>query len=167
MTEIKEMTYEDLINMFDSFKTGFIVIGGSWCRNFNDVMDNLLKVSNEEGLDTIYKYDPLFENIYGEKEDLRDCKSLEVKLKYYAIVEKMGFKNEEKVKDTLIARMPVPCFASLKHGICDNYYAVELFKDNNILHLKDDNTDKTIDFENNIRNLVKEVNNDILLCNYR
>lgn len=160
---IKKIDYDELIKMFDLFDTGFVMIGGDWCPNCTAVMDNVINIAKDKKLDTIYYYDPKFKNIYGEIEDLRDCKSLEVKLKYYAIVEKMGFKSEERVKDTLIARIHVPCFMAIRHGICVDYYVKELLKDNNILHEENSNLDKTQEFEENIKRLIDTVKKDELM----
>ena len=159
----KQISYDELIDMFDYFKTGLVYIGGDWCKTCNSVLDNLLKVAKQKGLETIYWFDPVFENIYGEKEDLRDCKSLEVKLKYYAIVEKMGFKSNERVKDTLIPRIHVPSYIAIKHGMCCGYYSIELLRDGDKLYTLDDQTnDKTMEFEDNIAELMSKVENDDL-----
>ncbi len=159
----QDISYDELIEMFDYFKTGLVYIGGNWCKTCVSVMDNVKKVAKLKHLDKIYHFDPVFENIYGEKEDLRDCKSLEVKLKYYAIIEKMGFKSNEKVKDTLIPRMHVPFFIAIKHGNCAGYYSIELLKDNDKLYTLDDQTnDKTMEFEDNLAELISKIETDDL-----
>ena len=159
----KSISYDELIAMFDSFKTGLVYIGGDWCKTCTSVIDNVIKVAKQKNLTEIYHFDPVFENIYGEKEDLRDCKSLEVKLKYYAIIEKMGFKSDEKVKDTLIPRMHVPFFIAIKHGLCVGYYSVELLKEDECLYTLDDQTnDKTMEFEDNLAELISKIETDDL-----
>lgn len=161
--KLKEISYDELISMFDSFDSGLVMIGGLWCPNCTSIIDNVLKIAEEKNLNNVYMYDPKFKNIYGEMEDLRDCKSLEIKLKYYAIVEKMGFKSSERVKDTLIAKIHVPCFLAIRHGICNKYYSIELFKDNNILHELNSDTDLTMEFEDNIKELIDIVKKDELM----
>lgn len=159
---IKKISYEELIKFFDSLDTGLIYIGGDWCINCNNVIDLVVEEAKLGKLPCIYNYDSVFTNVYGEEEDLRDCKSLEIKLKYYAIVEKSHFKSTELVKDTLIPKIHVPFFMAIRNGSCVGYYTIELIKENGILHLLDDNKDRTEEFKNNIKELIKKIEYDKL-----
>ena len=159
-TILKQISYDDFVGMFDYFKTGLVYVGGDWCKPCTDVLDNLKKVAKQKHLEEIYCYDPVFTNVFGEKEDLRDCKSLEIKLKYYAIIEKMGFKSNERVKDTLIPRMHVPCYIAIKHGMCVGHYSISLVKEGNELHTVDCSNDMTMEFEDNIAELINKIDND-------
>ena len=154
---IKKIEYSELIHMFDSLDTGLVYIGGEWCNNCSDVLNLVKDIAKKHNIDTIYNYDPVFINVYGEKEDLRDCKSLEIKLKYYAIVEKSGFKSKELVKDTLIPKIHVPFYMAIKNGTCQGYYTIELYKDNGILHELNSNIDKTEEFKEKIDELLSKL----------
>lgn len=150
---VKSINYDELMSFFSSFKSGFIIIGGKWCENCNAVHEIVENEAIRFGVDTIYEYDPVFKNIYGEQEDLRDCKSLEIKLKYYAIVERSGFKSKELVKDTLIPKIHVPFFMAIKNGSCVGYYTIELVRDGEILHKENEVKDRTYEFVEKIDEL--------------
>ena len=154
---IKSITYDELIGLFDSLDTALVYIGGDWCYHCNNVIGIVVEEAKKYKLDHILNYDPVFTNIYGEREDLRDCKSLEIKLKYYAIVEKSHFKSKELVKDTLIPKIHVPFFMAIRNGSCVGYYTIELIKENGILHLENDTEDKTEEFKNNIKDLISKI----------
>ena len=160
---IKQISYDDFIKLFDSLDTGLVYIGGKWCDNCTSVLDIVVEEAKKQKLDYIYNYDPVFTNVYGEQEDLRDCKSLEIKLKYYAIVEKSHFKSDELVKDTLIPKIHVPFFMAIRNGSCVGYYTVELLKENGILHLINDDKDRTEEFRNNIKDLISKLDYERLL----
>ena len=159
---IKSISHDDFIKLFDSFDTGLVYIGGDWCPNCINVLDIVVEEAKKGKLPEILNYDPVFTNVYGEKEDLRDCKSLEIKLKYYAIVERSHFKSTELVKDTLIPKIHVPFFMAIRNGSCVGYYSIDLFKDNGILHLKDETIDRTSEFRKNIADLISKMEYDKL-----
>ncbi|MGM9969188.1 MAG: hypothetical protein ACI35S_02195 [Anaeroplasma sp.] len=156
----KSISYDELISLLDTFHSGLIYIGGPWCKNCQAIIDIVNQVGKKRGLDCIYNYDPRFINIYGEEEDLRDCKSLEIKLKYYAIVEKLGYKTNELVQDTLIPKIHVPFFAAIKNGVCVGYYFAEYVRDGSLLHAENDNEDKTVDFVDNLVELIHKFEDD-------
>ena len=156
---MKEITYEEFIKLFDSLGTGLVYIGGDWCYHCQNTLDIVLKLAKGHNVD-VYNYDPVFKNIYGEMEDLRDCKSLEIKLKYYAIVEKSGFKSTELVKDTLIPRIHVPFYMAIKNGSCVGYYTIELEKTGDSLHLHGETLDRTEEFKNAIDELLSKLELD-------
>lgn len=160
---IKPISYDELIKLFDSLDTGLVYIGGEWCDNCHDVLNIVVDEAKKHKLDCIYNYDSLFTNVYGEKEDLRDCKSLEIKLKYYAIVEKSQFKSDELVKDTLIPRIHVPFYMAIRNGSCIGYYSAELLNENGILHDRCNmEEDKSEDFRQKIGDLISKLNYDRL-----
>ena len=157
---IKSITYDELIGLFDSLDTALVYIGGEWCYHCNNVIGIVVEEAKKYKLDHILNYDPVFTNIYGEKEDLRDCKSLEIKLKYYAIVEKSHFKSTELVRDTLIPRIHIPFFMAIRNGTCVGYYTIELIEENGILHEINDIVDQTEEFRQNIDNLISKLKFD-------
>ena len=156
---MKEITYDEYVKLFDSFGTGLVYIGGKWCYHCENVKDIVLDLAKKHNVE-VYNYDPVFKNIYGEMEDLRDCKSLEIKLKYYAIVEKSGFKSKELVKDTLIPRIHVPFYMAIKNGSCVGYYTIELEKTGDSLHLHGETLDRTEEFKNAIDELLSKLELD-------
>jgi len=158
----KSISYDELIDLLDGFGTGLIFIGGPWCPNCQAIINDLNGIGKKLGLDVIYNYDPKFINIFQEEEDLRDCKTLEHKLKYYAIVEKIKYKSEELVVDTLIPRRHVPFIFGIKNGSCIGYFDKELIKDDAGLHLADSTEDQTIDFTLAISDLINKVYKDTL-----
>ena len=153
----KPISYDELMYMLNNFQTGLVYIGGAWCKSCQAIVHNINKIAKEMGLDTVYNYDPKFINVFKDEEDLRDCKTLEIKLKYYEFVEKTGFKSNELVKDTLIPRIPVPSLFAIKNGKCEGYYSIELIKGKTMLHYKDDDVDRTSELENNIKNLINKL----------
>lgn len=156
-----ELDYNGVLDFFASLKTGLIYIGGSWCKTCENVMDKLTCIAKNMGLNEIYHYDPRFVNVYGEVEDLRDCKSLEIKMDYYKLVEKLGFTSNELVKNTLIPRIHLPFFAAVKFGRCVKYYSKELFKEEDgKLHTIDCEDDCSDEFCDNIKELIEIVKID-------
>ena len=153
-----DIDYNETMDFFSSLKTGLIYIGGDWCKPCMAVEDILIDTAKECGVDTIYRFDPMFTNVYGEQEDLRDCKSLEIKMDYYKLVEKLGFKSNELVKDTLIPRIHLPFYAVVKFGRCEKYYFKELVKDEDgTLHTFDSKYDCKDEFIDNLRELMELV----------
>lgn len=152
--------YDELIHLLDSFQSGLVFIGGPWCKNCQAVIRELNEVGKKSGLEVIYNYDSRFINIFNEEEDLRDCKTLEHKLKYYAIVEKLGYKSEELVVDTLIPRIHVPFIFGLKNGHCIGYYSPEFIRDEDGLHSEGDTEDKTVEFICTVTDLIHKIKNE-------
>ncbi len=159
----KSINYEELIHLLDSFSSGLVYIGGAWCKNCQAIINELNEVGKKSGLDVIYNYDPKFTNVFKEEEDLRDCKTLENKLKYYAIVEKLGFKSKELVVDTLIPKMHIPFIFGIKNGRCIGYYSPEYIKDEKGIHAEESTEDKTIEFICTVTDLIHKIKNDRIL----
>ena len=152
----KQITPDDLIELLDSFYTGIVYIGGPWHPSCQAVIDLVNSIGKKRGLTEIYNMDPKFINVYGEEEDIRDCKSLEIKLKYYAIVEKMHFKSEELCDYTLISKMHIPFFLGLKNGSCVGYFSSQYLRDGVLLHKKDEEEDMTVDFADELIDLINK-----------
>ncbi len=152
----KEINIDELIDLLDSFYSGIVYIGGPWCPNCQAIIDLANNIAKKRGITEIYNLNTRFVNIYGEIEDLRDCKTLETKLKYYQIVEKLGFQSDELVKDTLISKMRVPFFLGMKHGICVGYFSAEYLRDGVLLHEEGSTEDKTIDFADELIDLITQ-----------
>lgn len=154
----QQISYEGVIHLLDSFGTGFVFIGGPWCKNCQAIISDLNEIAKEAGIDTIYNYDPRFVNEFKREVDIRDCSNLDLKLKYYAFIEKIKYKSHEFVKNTLIPRIPVPFFVAIRNGLCVGYYSIELIKDENGLHLEDSLDDKYHEFKSHILSLITKVN---------
>lgn len=153
----KCINYDELMEHINGFESGLYYIGGAWCKNCQAIIKELNEIGKKLGLDVIYNYDSKFINIFKEEEDLRDCKSLEIKLKYYAIVEKLKYKSDELVIDTLIPKIHIPFIFGMKNGTCIGYYSPEFIKDEKGLHEEDDTEDKTIEFICNVSDLIHKV----------
>lgn len=152
----ESVDYDKLMYMIDNFGTGLFLIGGPWCKYCQAIAPILDEIGKDAGLDVIYNYDPKFVDVFGEDNDLRDCKSLEIKLKYYAIVEKIGFKSPELVKDTLIPRIHTPFIFGLRNGSCVGYYSVEVLKKHNRL-VDENKKDRTIDIIHNVDEIISKI----------
>ena len=156
----KEIDYDTLIHLLDGFDTGLVMIGGPWCKNCQAVIKEVNEIGKREGLDVIYHYDPKFINVFKEEDDLRNCSTLEIKLKYYALVEKIGFKSTELVTDTLIPKIHVPFFIAIRNGNCVGYYTAELIKDSNGFHKEGELEDRTIEFVLALQSLISKIKID-------
>ena len=151
----QEITYNDLRDMIDEFKSGIIIIGGPWSPRTQAVIKESNEVFKKENIEKVYFYNPRSINVFKEEEDLRDCLSLESKLDYYYLIEKLGIKNKENklVENTLIQKMYVPLFISLKNGICTDYFNANYIKDPYI-HKPDGIEDKTLEFVSRLKELI-------------
>ncbi len=153
----KSVTYEKMMNIIYKFKTGIIYIGGSWCKHCQAIIQLLNKTAKKNKIRTIYNYDPHFINVFKEEVDLRDCGDLETKLNYYYLIEKIGYKNETLVQDTLIPRMNVPAIIGIKNGICVGVIDDEYILDKNGLHKDGDTKDVTLEYENRLSELFQKI----------
>lgn len=154
----EEVSYNRLMDLVNGFTTGIFYIGGPWCESCQLIIEILNDVCKKNNIDVIYNYDPKFINILKEEEDLRDCKSLEVKLKYYELVEKIGFNNstEECVKDTLISKMHVPFIFGMRNGTCVDFFSMELSLHNGKDELKDEAASGKIEFISRLNELINK-----------
>ena len=150
-----EIEYWDFREMIQGHKTGFVIIGGPWSPRTQAVIKESNEIFKREKVDKVYFYNPRTINIFKEEEDLRDCLSLESKLDYYYLVEKLGIKNKENkwVENTLIQKMYVPLFVSLKDGVCTDYFNANYLKDPYI-HKPNDIEDKTLEFDKRLTQLI-------------
>ncbi len=159
----KSVTYEKMMNIIDKFKTGIIYIGGAWCKNCQAIINLLNKTAKKNKIRTIYNYDPHFINVFKEEVDLRDCGDLETKLNYYYLIEKIGFKSDQLVQDTLIPRLNVPAIIGIKNGICVGVIDDEYILDKNGLHKDGDTVDMTQEYEDRLSELFQKVKKKDLL----
>ncbi|MCR5349887.1 MAG: hypothetical protein K6E20_02745 [Acholeplasmatales bacterium] len=151
-----EIEYWDLREMISENKTGYVIIGGPWSPRTQAVIKESNEIFKRENVEKVYFYNPRTINVFKEEEDLRDCLSLESKLDYYYLVEKLGIKNKENklVENTLIQKMYVPLFVSLKRGKCTDYFNANYLKDPYI-HKPNDIEDKTLEFDERLTKLIK------------
>ncbi len=152
----KEISYDDLIGLLDNFGTGLVLVGGSFSDKVQAIIKETNDIAKREGLEEVFVYNPRFINIFKEVEDLRDCLTLENKLKYYYLIEKTGYKSDSLVRDTLIAKMRVPTFLAIKNGTCVDYFTSNYYKDPYI-HLKDDLEDRTLEFDLRLTSLIRKL----------
>lgn len=153
----KSVNYEKMMKMITRFKTGIIFIGGAWCENCQAVAPLINKLAKKNKIRTIYHYNPRFLNVFKEQVDLRDCGDLETKLRYYEFIEKIGFKSDVFVQDTLIPRLKVPAVIGIKNGNCVGVIDEEYILDNAGLHEIDSQEDKTEEYSTRLTNLFKLV----------
>lgn len=152
----KEINYDELLNMLDNFGSGLVIIGGSFSDNMQAIIKETNDIAKREGVEEILIYNPRFINVFQEEEDLRDCLTLENKLKYYAIVEKTKFKSNTLVRDTLISKIEVPTFFAIKNGTCVDYFTSKYIKDPYI-RLENDLEDRTLEFDMRLTTLIRKL----------
>lgn len=140
----KKVDIDELLDIISGFGSEVIYIGGSWDQNCQKIVPIANSLAKSLHIDAIYNYDPKFINVFKEEENLIDCKTLENKLKYYSIIEKLGYKSNELVKDTLIPRIHLPFFAVIKNGSCIGTVSAE-------------DEEKQDNFERNFLDLIKEI----------
>lgn len=150
-------TYDKVMQMFYKFKTGVIYIGGAWCKNCQAVISIINKTAKKNKVRTILHYDPHFIDIFKEEVDLRDCGSLETKLNYYYLIEKIQYKSDTLVQDTLIPRLNVPAIIGVKNGICVGVIDEEYILDDLGLHKEGDTKDYTEEYTNRLTELFQLV----------
>lgn len=153
----KGVSYDKVMKMLDKFKTGVIMVGGSWCQNCQAVVGIVNKTAKKNKIRTIYHFDPKFINVFKEEVDLRDCGDLETKLNYYYLIEKINYTNDKLVQDTLIPRMPVPAIIGIKNGDCVGVVDDEYILDGDILRSPDNDEDKTEEYIDKLNSLFMKV----------
>lgn len=140
----KSIEIDDLLDLLAGFFTGVIYIGGAWDEYCQRIVPEANELAKSLNLDIIYNYDPKFINVFKEEENLIDCKTLEHKLKYYSIIEKIGYKSDVLVKDTLIPKINVPFFIVMKNGSCIGTVSAE-------------NEEKLSSFDRSFLDLIKQI----------
>lgn len=153
----RSANYDKVMKMFHKFKTGVILIGGAWCKNCQAVISIINKTAKKNKIRTILHYDPHFINIFKEEVDLRDCGDLETKLNYYYLVEKLEYKSDVYVQDTLIPRLNVPAVIGIKNGICVGIIDEEYLLDADGLHKEEETTDRTKEYTQRLTDLFQLV----------
>ena len=155
----KEINYDELIDMINNFGTGLIIIGGPWDEYTQAIMKELNDIGKKAELDIIYNYDPRFIDVFKDITDLRECKTLETKLKYYALVEKIHYKNEELVQDTLIPKIDTPFIFGLKDGNCVGYLSIQATKNKDGILVPINEKSSVIDFYYNVTSIINKIKN--------
>lgn len=150
-------TYDKVMSMFYKFKSGIIYIGGAWCKNCQAVVSIINKTAKKNKIRTILHYDPHFVDVFKDVVDLRDCGDLETKLNYYYLIEKLEYKSDTYVQDTLIPRLNVPAVIGVKNGICVGIIDEEYILDDLGLHKEGDSVDCTEVYTNQLTELFQEV----------
>lgn len=153
----RSVNYEKMMKMIYKFKTGIIYIGGAWCKNCQAIIQLLNKTAKKNKIKTIYNYDPHFINVFKEEVDLRDCGDLETKLNYYYLIEKIGYKSDTLVQDTLIPRLNVPAIIGIKNGICVGVIDDEYILDDHGLHKEGSTEDMSEEYVTKLTNLFQKV----------
>lgn len=153
----RAVNYAKLMQMFYKFKTGVIYIGGAWCKNCQAVIGIINHTAKKNKIRTIQSFDPHYINAFKEEVDMRDCLELEVKLNYYYLIEKLGYKSDIYVQDTLIPRLPVPAVIGVKNGVCVGIVTEEYIMDDKGLHKADSDEDMSVFYENKLTELFKTV----------
>lgn len=153
----RSVSYEKMMRMIYKFKTGIIYIGGAWCKNCQAIINLLNKTAKKNKIRTIYNYDPHFINIFKEEVDLRDCGDLETKLNYYYLIEKIGYKSDQYVQDTLIPKLNVPAIIGIKNGICVGVIDEEYILDEHGLHKEDSTEDMSLEYEQKLTTLFQKI----------
>ena len=155
----KELSYDGLMDMINNLGTGLVVMGGPWCEYTQSIMKELNDIGKKAGIDVIYNYDPRFVDVFNEITDLRECKTLEIKLKYYALVEKIHYKNDELVPDTLISKIDTPFIFGIKDGECVGYFTIQATKNEEGLLVPINEKSSVIDFYYNVTSIINKLKN--------
>lgn len=153
----RSINYKNVMQMFTNMKTGVIFLGGAWCKNCQAVIHIVNAVAKKNKIRTIHHFDPIITNVFKEEVDWRDCGDLETKMDYYAFIEKIGYKSDTLVQDTLIPRINVPAIIGIKNGDCVGIIDDEYIYDEAGLHFEDEFDDKTVEFEEKLDQLFKRV----------
>ena len=153
----RAVKYDKLMQMFYRFKTGVIYIGGAWCKNCQAIISILNQTAKKNKIRTIKCFDPRFVSVFKEEVDMRDCLDLETKLNYYYLIEKLGFKSDVLVQDTLIPRLPIPAVIGVKNGVCVGIITDEYVLDEKGLHVEGSEEDLSVAYEEKLTELFKKV----------
>lgn len=151
-------TYEKVMQMFNKFKTGVVYIGGAWCKNCQATIAIINKTAKKNKIRTILHFDPHFIDVFRDEVDIRDCGSLETKLDYYYLIEKLEYKSDVYVLDTLIPRINVPAVIGIRNGICVGVIDEEYILDDLGLHKENDTKDCTQEYTERLTELFERVN---------
>ena len=153
----KSIDYDQLMDMINNLGSGLVVMGGPWCEYTKAVMKEINDIGKKAGIDVIYNYDPRFVDVFKEVTDLRECKTLETKLKYYALVEKIHFKSDELVQDTLISKIDTPFIFGIKNGECVGYFSIQATKNPDGLLVPTNEKSSVIDFYYNVTSIINKI----------
>lgn len=142
----KAIDLDELLELFDSSFTGLIFIGGHWCKNCQAIINHLNNIVKMCNIKNVYYFDVRVETELGIIEDLRNPTSLDFRLKFTKIIDKIGVNLDE---------LRVPFFIAVKGGSVEAYFSDELLYDGSILHYPDSDIDQTEVFTQKIIRLIE------------
>ena len=155
----KEISYDEFMNMFDTFQTGLVLLGGPWCSNAKLIVPYLNKIAKDNNLSVIYNFDFKYLNDFGQQGDLRTGTSLDHRMEYFNIAEKTGIHSSLTVENTMMPRIPSPTVIAIKNGNCIDYvtfkYILDETKTKNNL-----SEEELKDFTNKILMLINDIKID-------
>ena len=157
--------YKNLMDMFSNLKCGMVIMGNIKDKHTCIILDVLNKCAIKKNINKIYFYDCSYENKLGKLEDIRSCSFLEEKMDYYALVEKLGFKSDTLVKDTLIPQIEVPLIFGIRYGACTGFINPIYNKWQNRYFIPGKKEDMTVDLIYSIFDLIDktDISDDKLL----
>lgn len=127
----KEISYQELMDLYEHLETGIVMLGGAWCKNSQIVVPYANILAKKKGVAVIYNFDLKYDNGLGRQGDLRTGTSLEHRLEYFNIAEKTGITSEAFVTNTMMPRIPSPTFLAIKNGATAGYFTAKYIKDEN------------------------------------
>lgn len=151
----KEIQYDEFMDMFETFQSGLVLLGGAWCKNAQLIVPLLNKIAKENDVDVIYNFDLKYLNDFGVQGDLRTGTSLDHRMEYFNICQKTGIESEKTVGNTMMPRIPSPTLIAIKNGSVQEYFTFKYITDES----KDDyklTKEELKDFEEKVLKLIKE-----------
>jgi hypothetical protein len=152
----KEIDYKGVMDMFADLKSGIVIMGNIKDKYTCAILEILNKTAIKRNVDTIYFYDGSYENKLGSKEDVRSCLTLESKMDYYSLVEKIGFKSDTLVKDTLIPKIEYPLIFGIKYGAITGILNPRYAKWMHQVFIPGEKEDMTIDLVSELIDLIQK-----------
>ncbi len=161
----EEINYKGVMDMFTNLKSGLVIMGNIKDKYTCAILDLLNRTAIKRNVKQIYFYDATYETKLGTIEDVRACKTLESKMDYYALVEKIGFKSNTLVKDTLIPKIELPLIFGIKYGSITGVLNPRYAKWMNQVFIPGEKEDQTIEFVSDLIDLIAktDVSRDQLL----
>lgn len=155
----KEISYDEFMNMFETFQSGLVLLGGAWCKNAQLIVPVLNKIAKENNVSVVYNFDLKYLNDFGVQGDLRTGTSLNHRLEYFNICQKTGIESEKTVGNTMMPRIPSPTLIAIRNGSTQEYMTFKYVDD----ELKDKNSlteEEYKDFETKVLKLIEESKTD-------
>lgn len=155
----KEIQYDEFMNMFDSFQSGLVLLGGAWCKNAQLIVPELNKIAKENNVSVIYNYDLKYLNDFGQQGDLRTGTSLDHRMEYFNICQKTGIESEKTVGNTMMPRIPSPTLIAIRNGSTQEYMTFKYVDDEH--QDKHNLTEEELaDFKEKVLKLIEESKTD-------